>query len=196
MPSNCNTKYCNALVVMLRRHSSMTFREILELTGYPSSVVGNIINRRCPDTITRKHMKDFDLDQMAHEYRDLGMTSYELGEKYGVNHTAISKWMRSLGINKGKPTSFPDGNANGRGAAILKDRCKARVEKKLADEGGVLELVGYGKRLTLRCTVCGHVFEKSKGGYQHRFTCPECAAREIEQAAEQRRRRDERRLAV
>lgn len=137
----------------------------------------------------RTRKEDVDLEQIAHEYCDIGMTSYELGEKYSVDHTAISRWMRSLGINKGKPTSFPDGNANGRGSEILKGRCKARIEKKLADEGGVLELVGYGKRLTLRCTVCGHVFEKSKGGYQHRFTCPKCAAREIEQAAEQMRRR-------
>ena len=141
----------------------------------------------------RTRKEDVDLEQIAHEYRDLGMTSYELGEKYSVDHTAISRWMRSLGINKGKPTSFPDGNANGKGAATLKERCKARVEKKLADEGGSLELVGYGKKLTLRCTVCGHVFEKSKGGYTHRFTCPECYARDLERVAIIReQRKDER----
>lgn len=192
--SNCGRNSCWALVVMLRNICHMSYSELIAATGYSRSVVNSVICKRCPETIVRKnivrkHKEDFDLDQMVHEYRDLGMTSYELGEKYGVNHATISKWMRSLGINKGKPTSFPDGYANGRGAAILKDRCKARVEKKLADEGGVIELVGYGRRLTLRCTVCGHVFEKSKCGYQQRFTCPECAAREVEQAAEQRRRR-------
>lgn len=141
--------------------------------------------------VVRKHMKDFDIDQMVHEYRDFGVTSYELADRYGVDPGTIRKWMRKAGVFIGKQNGVRRGTYNGKNKA--KDRCKARVEKKLADEGGVLELVGYGKRLTLRCTVCGHVFERSKGGYQYRFTCPECAAREIEQAAEQRRRRDERR---
>lgn len=170
----------------------MTFSEIVQFTGYKSSSVGNIVGRKYPEIGTvHKHMKDFDIDQMVHEYRDLGVTSYELGDRYGVDPRTIRKWMRKAGVAIGKQNGVRRGTYTGKSKA--KDECRARVEKKLADEGGHLELVGYGRRLTLRCTVCGHVFEKSKGGYQHRFTCPECAAREIEQAAEQRRRRDERR---
>ena len=102
MPSNCKTKYCGALVVMLRRYSSMTFDEIVKLTGYPASSVGNIISRRCPETIVRKHKEDFDIEQMVHEYRDLGMTSYELGEKYRLLPSTVRRWMRQEGVCKGK----------------------------------------------------------------------------------------------
>lgn len=136
----------------------------------------------------RKRKEDYNLEQMVHEYRDLEMTSYELAEKYGVDSRTIRKWMCGAGVVIGKRKAAARIKDHS-GSLVLIDRCKSRVEKKLADEGGSLELVEYGKRLTLRCTACGHVFEKSKGGYQHRFTCPECAAREIEQATEQRRQR-------
>lgn len=174
MPTGCKTKYCNALVVLLRRHTNMTFTEIVKHTGYPSSIVGNIINRRCPETkIVRTRKEDVDLQQVAHEYVDLGMTTYELGEKYGVGHTAIGRWMRSIGIHKGKPTSVPQ-SGNGKGAAILKERSRQRIIAKLKEDGDVLELVEFGDKLTLRCKKCGHEFKKGKGGYSHCFTCPSC----------------------
>lgn len=182
MPSNCKTKYCGALVVMLRRYSSMTFDEIVKLTGYPASSVGNIISRRCPETIVRKHKEDFDIEQMVHEYRDLGMTSYELGEKYEVDHTTISRWMREQGVLIGKSGAAmrTPKERRGRGTRALKDKCRDRVIAKLAEDGDTLELVEYGEKLTLRCKACGHEFTHAKSGYNHCFTCPECAAREIE----------------
>lgn len=140
----------------------------------------------------RKHKEDYDLEKMVHEYRDLGETSYELAEKYGVDSRTIRKWMRDAGVVIGKRKAAARIKTHS-GSLVLKERCRKRIEKKLADEGGVLELVGYGQRFTLRCTVCGHVFEKSKGSYQHRFTCPECAAREIERAAALREQRKEER---
>lgn len=143
------------------------------------------IRKRGP---VRTHKEDVDLEQIAHEYRDLGMTTYELGEKYGVYHTTISKWMRSLGIHKGKPTSVPK-SANGKGAAILKERCKQRVIDKLADEGGKLELVEYGEKLTLRCKACGHVFTRVKGGYSHQFTCPHCHEEDLSRQSEAQARK-------
>ena len=92
------------------------------------------------------HKEDVDLEQIAHEYRDLGMTSYELGPKYGVNPATIRSWMRSIGIHIGKENAPMRGNSggNGKGAAILKDRCRERVVKKLVDDGDTLELVEYG----------------------------------------------------
>lgn len=68
----------------------------------------------------------------------------------------------------------------GRGAKVLKDKCRDRVISKLVEDGDTIELVGYGEKLTLHCKVCGHEFTHAKSGYKHRFTCPECAAREIE----------------
>lgn len=143
------------------------------------------IRKRGP---VRTHKEDVNLEQIAHEYRDLGMTSYELGEKYGVDHTTISKWMRSFGIHKGKPTSLPE-ECTGAGAATLKDRCRRRVVKKLADDGDTLELVEYDEQLTLRCKVCGHEFQKSKSGYKHVFTCPHCHEEDMRRQAEAKARK-------
>lgn len=103
MRTGCKTKYCDALIVMLRRHTSMNFSEIVKFTGYPTSVVANVTARRCPDTkVVRSHKEDFNIEQMVHEYRDLGMTSYELGDKYGVLPSTVRRWMRSEGVCKGK----------------------------------------------------------------------------------------------
>lgn len=103
MPTGCKTKRCNALVVMLRKHTDMTFSEIVQFTGYSSSSVASIVSRRCPETkVKRVRKSDVDLEQLVHEYRDLGMTSYELGEKYGVLPSTIRRWMRSEGVCKGK----------------------------------------------------------------------------------------------
>lgn len=166
----------------------MTFTEIVDFTGYPASAVGNIIRRRCPETrLVRTRKEDVDLQQVAHEYVDLGMTTYELGKKYGVYHTTISRWMRSFGIHKGKPTSLPE-ECTGAGAAILKERCRSRVVAKLKEEGDTLELVEYGERLTLRCKTCGHEFQKSKTGYDYRFTCPRCHEKDLRRQADAKAR--------
>ena len=185
-----STKYCPMVVMLLRKHTDMTFTEMVEFTGYPASSVGNILNRRYPELkIARTRKEDIDLKQLAHEYRDLGMTSYELGPKYGVNPATVRKWMRSIGICIGKENAPTRSGANGKGAATLKDRCRQRIVAKLKDEGGTLELVEYGEKLTLRCKVCGHQFKKSKGGYQHRYTCPSCEEEEIRRMVDERERR-------
>lgn len=187
--SGCGKKYCWALISMLRTMCDMSYSEIVAFTGYHASAVNKAIIKRCPETrIVRTHKEDVDLEQIAHEYRDLGMTSYELGEKYGVDHVTISKWMRSLGIHKGKPKRIPD-KCRGAGAAILKDRCRERVVKKLVEEGDMLELVEYGEKLTLRCKVCGYVFQKAKAGYEHVFRCPHCYEEYLRRQAEAKDRR-------
>ena len=187
--SGCGKKYCWALISMLRTMCGMSYTEIVAFTGYHPSAVNQVIVKRCPETKNvRTHKEDVDIEQIAHEYRDLGMTTYELGEKYGVGHTTIGRWMRSLGIHKGKPTSVPN-SGNGKGAAILKERCKQRVIDKLADEGGKLELVEYGEKLTLRCKVCGHVFTRVKGSYSHQFTCPHRHEEDLRRQAEAKARK-------
>lgn len=96
-------KYCPLVVVLLRRCLDVKPSEIVALLGYTPSAVNSIISRRCPETIVAQKRKgDFDIERMVNEYRDLGMTSYELGEKYGVNPTTIRKWMRQEGVCKGK----------------------------------------------------------------------------------------------
>lgn len=181
--SNCGKNNCWALVVMLRKACGLSYSELVAVTGYSNSVVNNIIGKRCSETkVARKHKEDFDIEQMVHEYRDLGMTTYELGEKYEVDHTTISRWMREQGVLIGKSGAAmrTPKERRRRGARVLKDKCRDRVIAKLADDGDTLELVEYGEKLTLRCKACGHEFTHAKSGYNHCFTCPECAAREIE----------------
>ena len=128
--SGCHTKYCNALIVILRRHTSMTHGEIVELTGYPSSVVGNITCRRCPDTkAIRKHKSEYDIEQMKHEYRELGMTSYELGEKYGVRSGTIRRWMRQEGICKGKDNGISNRKSHDAAVSRFVDNFSAEIEQ-------------------------------------------------------------------
>lgn len=101
--SNCGRNNCWALVAMLRNICHMSYSELVAATGYSGSVVSSVICKRCPETkVAHRHKGDFDIERMVHEYRDLGMTSYELGEKYGVNPTTIRKWMRQEGVCKGK----------------------------------------------------------------------------------------------
>lgn len=99
----CGSKKCCPLaVVLLRRCLGMKPSAIAATLGYTPNAVNSIISRRCPETIVRKHKEDFDIEQMVHEYRDLGMTSYELGEKYGLLPSTVRKWMRQEGVCKGK----------------------------------------------------------------------------------------------
>jgi hypothetical protein len=61
---------------------------VLTKRGYPA-------DRECV------YAKDIDLDKIEREYLG-GASTYELGEKYGVAHETISKWMRKRGIRKGR----------------------------------------------------------------------------------------------
>lgn len=188
--SNCGRNNCWALVVMLRNICHMSYSELIAATGYTSSVVSSVICKRCPETkVARSHKDDFDIERMVHEYRDLGMTSYELADVYGVDPATIRKWMRAEGVTIGKENGGARAAKTGSGAAVLKERCKERIERKLTDDGGTLELLEYGEKLTLRCTSCGNIFLKTKGGYGHRFVCPECHARDIERLSAIRKER-------
>ena len=124
----------------------------------------------------RTYKKDLDIARVVHEYRDLGMTSYELAEKYGVDPSTIRKWMRGEGVSKGKDNGISHG-----GGYVLQERMRDRVVQKLIDDGDTLELLDHdidGKFL-LRCKTCGHEFLKSKCGYSHKFTCPHCYEEDI-----------------
>ena len=49
MPSHCRSKYCAAVVVMLREVLGMPTNDISEASGIPSASVVNILNRERPD---------------------------------------------------------------------------------------------------------------------------------------------------
>jgi ribosomal protein S27AE len=85
---------------MLHESLGYTARQIADVTGYKHAAARNVLTRRGYPA-DREYAKDVDLDQIEREYLG-GASTYELGERYGVRHETISKWMRKRGIHKGK----------------------------------------------------------------------------------------------
>lgn len=104
-------KYCPALVVMLYTVLEFSHKSICTTTGYPSSAVGNIISRKIGTVKERGHVvrsrwsryeKNGELvDRIESDYVN-GASTYEIQEKYGVNHATVSEWMRERGHHRGK----------------------------------------------------------------------------------------------
>lgn len=104
--SNCSSKYCPALVVMLRTVTGKKYCEIKQITGIPGNSVSNIISKRglqAPKHVTKF---DVDMDSLEREYLD-GASTYTLEKKYGVNHSTISVWMIERGHKRGRGNFKP-----------------------------------------------------------------------------------------
>lgn len=191
MSSNCRSKYCPALIVMLRTVCNFRNKEICSYLDMKPAAVGNILSRR--GLAGKRHRRDIDMDALEAEYL-AGATTYELGEKYGVNHATISKWMTNRGNKRGKRTDdewCSEQRRKHRKRAIERDK------QRLLDEGGKIELVEYGgRRSTYRCTDCGLIFTRARG-YKQRVVCPDCYEREIaeQKAINDARREKERKKA-
>ena len=196
-------KYCNAYVVMLHQILGMAHGEICDETGWPSNAVGNILGKRCnvfggkhqkPLKYKRRYAKDYDLDQIEREYLD-GATTYELSEKYGVNHQTISKWMRKRGIRMGKGNHQRSENRNGSGheyvySDLMKEQHEQshregeeRFREKLRKAtNGKFEYVSNYRTpdknmAVIRCVKCGYTTSHTihlKGDIR----CPVCAEEE------------------
>ena len=96
-------KYCAAQVVMLRSALMPTTSEIVSMTGIPTSSVVNIINRRCPELKQpiRQRVPDIVVEMVEFDYL-AGDSTYAIGEKYGINHSTVSKLMKKRGHYRGK----------------------------------------------------------------------------------------------
>jgi 5-methylcytosine-specific restriction endonuclease McrA len=158
------------------------------------------------DTGTMRNI--YDLDQIEREYLD-GASSYELGEKYGVNHTTISKWMRKRGIHLGKGAHQEGrkGTTKASGEFVYTERMREINQRKHEDgerrfahrlaetQDGRFEYVGGfrdGGQLvaTIRCTTCGHEFVHGITDMDKHWQCPKCneaKRREQEQKREAQR---------
>jgi 5-methylcytosine-specific restriction endonuclease McrA len=177
---------------MLHVILGMAHGEICEETGWPSSAVGNVLSRRCK-TISGSHDKPrkrkrqfavgFDIDQIEREFLD-GATTYELGEKYGVNHATISKWMRKLGHCRGKwywNGLFSSEYAN-KGTKAYVAACEIRrAEKfsKVADK--VTYISGNANGAKVRCVRCGHEFTWWNTHWNTKEPCKVCRDQKNEQ---------------
>ena len=187
-------KYCPALIVMLNRCMGYKAKAIADVTGYEKNGVQNVLSKRgLANTKSRLRKSDFDLDQIEYEYVTLGMSTYELEKKYGVNHSTISKWMRQRGNHLGKGA-----HQKGSHKPELAERHKRAEEefaKRLIDEfGGKFEYVGNfrandKKFATIRCAECGCEFEHYIGFQGVVWDCPECKQRQLE--VDRQRREEE-----
>lgn len=196
--SHCRSKYCPALIVMLYRCMSYRAKEIADVTGYQKNGVQNVLSKRgLTNAKSRPKKSDFDLDQIEYEYVALGMTTYELGEKYGVHNETIGGWMRERGIHFGKGGHQRTVKKTGHNESHrrLHRRAEEEFAKRLIDEfDGKFEYVGDfrandKKFATIRCTECGHVFDHSIDFNGSIWTCPQCRQRQIE--ADRKRREEE-----
>lgn len=176
--SNCRSKYCPALIVMLHKAFGWNAKQIAEATGYGCSGTRTVLVKRgLVEQQHRVNKSDFDLDQIEREYLD-GATTYELGKKYGVNPATISTWMCERGICLGKGAH--QSGANKPKLQEHHKRAEAEFAKRLHDEfSGRFEYVGgfreNGKRFaTVRCTECGTKFQHYIGFQGVEWTCPSC----------------------
>ena len=199
--SHCHSKYCPALIVMLHEAFDWNAKQIAEATGYAENGTRNVLSRR--GLVATKHSVsngDYDLDQIEREYLD-GATTYELGEKYGVNHATISKWMRKRGIRLGKGAHQEGRN----GQDIIERHEQAErefAERVIVETDGHFEYAGKfridGDRgADVRCTVCGYTFHRRELSRLNLMTCPKCieaerVVREQERKQEKESRRYER----
>lgn len=102
--SGCGKANCWAIVAAMRKILGLSYSELMRETGYSGNTIGNIISKRCPETIAhdnRDKAISVDMDAIVREYTS-GVSSYELAERYDVHPGTISKWMRKRGITIGK----------------------------------------------------------------------------------------------
>ena len=99
--SNCRSKFCPSLIVMLRTVLDMNTSDIAKLVNCHPSTVSNVIARRGLQRKKPVSKKDIDMKAIEREYL-AGASTYDLGKKYGVNHATISGWMIELGHIRGK----------------------------------------------------------------------------------------------
>lgn len=195
--SNCNTKHCPALVVMLRTVLDMRSSDIARLMGCRQTAVTSIISRKgiqCEKPVKRT---DVDIDAIEREYL-AGASTYELGEKYGVNHATISTWMRELGHVRGKGANSL--KAAKAGHEQIRKRAIRKVEADLSADGGNLSLVRFVsvKKSVFKCNTCGFVFERWSRHGSFPTSCPECEQKKADARKqlkeEERKKREAERL--
>lgn len=194
--SNCRSKYCPALVVMLRTVGNMRNKDICVLLCITPQAVGNIISRH--GLADSKYLRESLIGDIEREYL-AGFSSYELAEKYGVHSGTIRKWMHDLGHVKGKDQSTEFAkqcelaiNEKRKNAAKVSSEARRKkaiekLKKKLLEQGGKVSLVEYSNyRSIYKCNTCGCVFSRARDTRGNEINCPECKQREYEKQRQQR----------
>lgn len=167
-----NKKHCPAIVgiyYMVDKIKSPT--EISHRTGIAISSVHQILNRKYGVTNTRVRKSDDLIMQIEHEYLS-GVSTYEMADKYGVDHSTISKWMKRRGHSRGRG-NHSKGKNKGHETQRVKAIAKLK-EKAFCDSGGTIELTEYvcKEKQTFICHVCGQEFTHGAG--RGAIRCPFC----------------------
>lgn len=163
-------KYCPALVRLMYVIGKRTTAEISHKLHVPIQSVCNILRRQCgADYVSRRDkVAGVCIDSIEREYL-AGASTYELGEKYGVNHATISKWMRERGHCRGK-----GGNPNSsRGREVRKERVVKEAVERL-DANLAIELIKYGSPAKVLCKKCGSEYEWGRWSWNADEPCPHC----------------------
>lgn len=172
-PSNCKTKYCPAVIVMLYVVGNYTSSDISRLTNIPIASVCNTLRRRCGDAFVSRQdvLRNAEVDSIASEYVN-GATTYELGKKYCVHHSTISKLMCKRGIRRGKGNStghvatcqrcgkrFTAHRSNQKYCSMTCQRAVTGMRHddllRCANHGYAIPLLEVYKRDKGRCYICG-----------------------------------------
>ena len=181
--ANCaNRNNCYALFRMLYVVGGMSSKTISEKLNASNGTVYNAIKNLIANN--RVTVKNANIDAIEAEYL-VGASTYELGEKYGVDHTTIGKWMKKRGHVRGK----------GYGAQIGLERAKISIKqraienlktKAFEESNGSVVLIEFGgEESTFRCNVCGYVFSRGRDN-RNKIGCPTC--REIEASLRKKER--------
>lgn len=193
--SNCSSKYCPALVVMLRTVAGKKYCEITQITGIPGNSVNNIISKRGLQAPKRVTKSDVDLDDIERQYI-AGISTYEIAEQYGVCHTTISEWMNERGHYRGK--SWRKGT--NKGHETQKKNALLMFLKSLEEKTGgkVSYISGYKRtnrgKVKLHCNICGLEFDATPAR-NCLYKCPSCFAKQREAQYAQQRAETEQRKA-
>lgn len=170
MPSNCRTKYCGALVVMLRVTLGMPTHDISQETGIPSNSVVNIFNRKRPDLKLNRNQRvtATTIDAIERDYMT-GATTAELGDKYGLNRATISSLMIKRGHYRGKGDKLGNKRRHDEAVARFMDeygetaetngarheaRRYYRMNSRPRDYGITWKAIAR-KNGSMRCEMCG-----------------------------------------
>lgn len=97
------------------RHKNIDGEQVVELFEQGMTQTAIAVKLGCSNQTVHYHLKKIgltsrrgthsaDIDAIEREYLD-GATTYELGEKYGVSHETIGRWMLKRGHRRGKGCS-------------------------------------------------------------------------------------------
>lgn len=173
--ANCHqkTRVCPALVVQLSTVAKMSDQDIAQLIGSCAGTVSRVLRQHGiarHKTAVRK--SSVDVDAIEREYL-AGASTYELGEKYGVNHATISKWMQKRGHCRGKGGGSKSIQWLRKGREVRKERVVKEAVERL-DANPAIELIKYGSPAKVLCKKCGSEYEWGRWSWNADEPCPHC----------------------